>query len=59
MSVTCVYLLRQAMSDEERFAATSSSMVERLKNLDDADTWLKFFNTYGKLIYSVARKAGL
>jgi RNA polymerase sigma-70 factor (ECF subfamily) len=37
---------------------TRRSLISRLRNLDDRDSWQKFFDTYWKLIYSVARKAG-
>lgn len=38
---------------------TRLSLVNRLKNLDDQTSWKKFFDTYWRLIYDVARKAGL
>jgi len=38
---------------------TRRSLISRLRNLDDRDSWQDFFDTYWKLIYSVARKAGL
>jgi RNA polymerase sigma factor (sigma-70 family) len=44
-------------SDE--FLPTRASLITRLKNWDDQASWTRFFDTYGKLIYSVARKAGL
>lgn len=39
--------------------ATRSSLLRRLRNWDDRDSWQEFFNTYWKLIYAVAIKAGL
>src|SRR5215831_17246125 len=45
------------MNDD--FMPTRRSLLSRLKNWDDAQTWAEFFNTYGKLIYRVAYKAGL
>jgi RNA polymerase sigma factor (sigma-70 family) len=39
--------------------ATRRSLVDRLGNWDDQSRWQEFFETYWKLIYSVARKAGL
>jgi len=39
--------------------ATRRSLVDRLGNWDDHRRWQEFFETYWKLIYSVARKAGL
>lgn len=38
---------------------TRSTLLERLRNLDDQASWRVFFETYWKLIYNVARKAGL
>ena len=38
---------------------TRRSLISRLRNLEDQDGWQDFFDTYWKLIYSVARKAGL
>ena len=38
---------------------TRESLVGRLVNLDDRVRWQEFFDTYWRLIYSVARKAGL
>ena len=44
---------------EEAFLATRRSLVQRLSNLEDQRTWQEFFETYWRLIYSVARRAGL
>src|SRR5262245_47494014 len=41
------------------FMPTRRSLLSRLKRFDDAAGWQQFFDTYGKLIYGVARKAGL
>ena len=38
---------------------TRRSLVERLANRSDRRIWQEFFDTYWKLIYSVARKSGL
>lgn len=40
-------------------AATRSSLVHRLRNWTDHGSWQDFFDTYWKLIYAVALKAGL
>lgn len=40
-------------------AATRSSLLHRLKDWEDQGSWQDFFDTYWKLIYSVAIKAGL
>jgi RNA polymerase sigma-70 factor (ECF subfamily) len=34
-------------------------LLSRLRNWDDQQSWQRFFELYWKLIYSVARKAGL
>ncbi len=39
--------------------ATRSSLVKRLGNWNDHGSWQDFFDTYWKLIYAVAVKAGL
>lgn len=40
-------------------AATRSSLVHRLRDWSDHGSWQDFFDTYWKLIYAVAIKAGL
>lgn len=39
--------------------ATRRSLLSRLKNWEDQKSWKEFFDTYWKLVYSVALKAGL
>src|SRR5580765_2589386 len=39
--------------------ATRASLLGRLKNWDDAASWQDFTQTYSRLIYGVARQAGL
>lgn len=48
-----------AEAEPDLFAATRRSLIHRLKNLDDHDSWREFFQTYWKLIYSVSLKSGL
>jgi RNA polymerase sigma factor (sigma-70 family) len=43
----------------EDFIPTRYSLLSRLKNWDDQDSWKEFFDTYWRLIYSVALKSGL
>jgi RNA polymerase sigma factor (sigma-70 family) len=43
----------------EEFASTRASLIHRLKDWQDEAGWRDFFNVYWKLIYGVARKAGL
>ena len=38
---------------------TRASLLERLRDWQDRDSWEDFFDTYWKLIYGTARKAGL
>src|SRR2546422_8175240 len=38
---------------------TRHSLLSRLKDWDDQDSWRDFFNTYWKLIYGAAIKSGL
>jgi len=38
---------------------TRQSLLSRLKNWDDEESWRDFFDTYWRLIYQVAIKAGL
>lgn len=60
------------MSDEEEvqpkeentaiiqaYAKTRKSLIARLDNWEDQKTWDEFYQTYWRLIYSVAIKAGL
>jgi RNA polymerase sigma-70 factor (ECF subfamily) len=46
-------------STGETWAPTRSSLLERLRDWKDHGTWLRFFETYWKLIYGFARRAGL
>src|SRR6185295_18148826 len=41
------------------FIPTRKSLLTRLKNWDDQEGWRQFFDTYWRLIYSVARRTGL
>ena len=43
----------------KQFLVTRASLVERLADWRDQKNWQEFFETYWKLIYSVAIKAGL
>ena len=38
---------------------TRASLLGRLRDLGDSDSWRAFFETYWRLIYNVARKSGL
>jgi RNA polymerase sigma-70 factor (ECF subfamily) len=43
----------------QNYIPTRRSLLERLKDLEDEASWKDFFNTYWRLIYSVALRAGL
>jgi RNA polymerase sigma factor (sigma-70 family) len=45
--------------DENEFIPTRQSLLERLRQWNDQESWQLFFDTYWKLIYRTARKAGL
>ena len=43
----------------DEWIPTRQSLLTRLKHWDDQEGWQEFFDTYWRLIYGVARKAGL
>jgi RNA polymerase sigma-70 factor (ECF subfamily) len=45
--------------DTEDYLPTRESLLERLRNWEDQASWHDFFETYWKLIYKFARRAGL
>ncbi len=45
--------------EPDAFLPTRRSLLTRLKNWDDQEGWREVFQTYWKLIYSVAIKSGL
>jgi RNA polymerase sigma factor (sigma-70 family) len=48
------------MTDEvDDLIPTRATLLGRLKNWKDQSSWQEFFDTYWRLIYGVARKAGL
>ncbi len=47
------------MSKPEKFIPTRQSLLSRLKNWEDQESWRAFFDTYWKLIYNSAIRAGL
>jgi RNA polymerase sigma-70 factor (ECF subfamily) len=48
------------MSNEsDDFIPTRRSLLSRLRNWDDQESWKDFFDTYWRLVYRVAIKAGL
>ena len=47
------------MNDDDDKNPTRLSLLGRLRNLDDHESWRQFFETYWKLIYTAAIRAGL
>lgn len=47
------------MSDFDNLIPTRRSLLNRLKDLDDQESWKQFFDLYWRLIYTSARNAGL
>ena len=43
----------------EKWIPTRYSLLSRLQNWTDQESWKQFFDTYGRLIYGVALKSGL
>ena len=50
---------RQTGQGTEDSLPTRHSLLSRLKNWDDSESWNDFFSTYWKLIFNFACKAGL
>lgn len=44
---------------QEPFLPTRQSLLERLKDWDDQESWKQFYDTYWKLIYGVGKRCGL
>jgi RNA polymerase sigma factor (sigma-70 family) len=47
------------MNELDELIPTRQSLLSRLKNWNDQEGWKAFFDTYWRLIYRTARKAGL
>lgn len=47
------------VKNADELTATRTTLLQRLKNWQDQSSWQDFFDTYWKLIYSGALKAGL
>ena len=48
-----------APPEREDLIPTRESLLSRLKDWEDRESWQDFFDTYWRLIYGIARKAGL
>src|SRR5579863_9045498 len=51
--------MKELTSLSDDFIPTRYSLLSRLRNWDDQESWQDFFNTYWRLIYSFALKSGL
>lgn len=51
--------MRENPNAADKLIPTRQSLLSRLKNWKDNDSWTVFFDTYWRLIYSTALKAGL
>jgi RNA polymerase sigma-70 factor (ECF subfamily) len=51
--------LAASATDDTDLLATRASLLGRMKDMGDQSSWQDFFDTYWRLIYSTARKAGL
>ena len=45
--------------ERDEYLPTRLSLLQRLKSWDDQASWQQFFDIYGKMIYGLARRAGL
>ncbi|MBI1842486.1 MAG: sigma-70 family RNA polymerase sigma factor [Verrucomicrobia bacterium] len=46
-------------TDPQELLPTRRSLLSKLKSWENQESWREFFNTYWKLIFDVAKKAGL
>lgn len=51
--------MNTTMMQSDDFIPTRYSLLSRLQNWEDQDSWKEFFDTYWRLIYSFALKSGL
>jgi RNA polymerase sigma factor (sigma-70 family) len=49
----------QTLNDRPGYLATRSSLIRRVKELDDSEGWKEFFDTYRRSIHSLAMRCGL
>ncbi len=49
----------EAPAAREELHSTRSSLLGRLRDWEDQDSWREFFNTYWKFIYSMGLRSGL
>ncbi|MEI6357591.1 MAG: hypothetical protein WCP53_10900 [Verrucomicrobiota bacterium] len=51
--------MRTGSRGDEDFLPTRQSLLSRLRSWDAQDSWREFFETYWRLIFDTASKAGL
>jgi len=51
--------MKDLYSPSDDFIPTRYSLLSRLQNWEDRESWQEFFDTYWRLIYSFALKSGL
>src|SRR5690349_19522733 len=51
--------IHRILMSKEELIPTRWSLIQRLKNWDDQESWKDFFETYWRLILGVALKSGL
>jgi hypothetical protein len=54
-----LYMSSETTISTEEFIPTRYTLLSRLQNWEDNESWKDFFDTYWRLIYSLARKSGL
>jgi RNA polymerase sigma factor (sigma-70 family) len=59
MASSAPFMSRETTILTEEFIPTRYTLLSRLRNWEDTESWKDFFDTYWRLIYSVARKSGL
>jgi RNA polymerase sigma-70 factor (ECF subfamily) len=52
-------VVSKTIDNPDEFLPTRHSLIERLRDLGDQPSWREFFDTYWKLIYGAAVRAGL
>lgn len=58
-TATFTEIVPETITTSEQLVATRYSLLSRLQDWGDNESWRVFFDTYWRLIYSVALKAGL
>jgi len=59
---SCDYLLVKGAAPDrpaDEFLPTRNSLLSRLRDWDDQESWRAFFDTYWKFLHSIALRAGL